>query len=314
MTPPLETSPRFRKMLYAAGAGVFGLALMSAGRGGALPQAAEPTGGPPAGFNLTSSFSEEFDGPALDATRWRTGFKDDGARPASVADRSLYGNRERQLYFDPAFLDLGVQPLAQAGGVLTITAQPMAPPVRAAVAQAVALQPEPIASSPLKDVRYSSGLITTKGHFSQLYGYFEIRTRWSPGRGLWPAFWLLPDDGPAPPELDIMEALGHERRTVYQSIHSKQTGVAVGDTTALSVASYTSDFHTYGMLWTKDEIRFYIDGRQTAVKPTPADAHKPMYVLVNLAVGGYWPGEPDATTPFPATMSVDYVRAWRLAD
>lgn len=289
------------------------VALAAVAPGTALSRQTQPAGGPPAGFTLTPSFADEFDGTSLDTTRWRTGYKDDGTRPAGVSNRSLYGNRERQLYFDSPFMALGVQPFAQAGGALTITAQPMAAPVREAVAGAVAQEPEPIRSSALKDVGYSSGLITTNGSFSQLYGYFEIRVKWSPGKGLWPAFWLLPTDGTWPPEIDVMEALGHQRRTVYHSVHSKQTGVAVGDTTPVSVATYTSDFHTYGVLWKADEIRFYVDGVQTAVKPTPADAHKPMYLLVNLAVGGVWPGDPDATTPFPATMTVDYVRAWRLA-
>ena len=298
--------------LCAAGLGV--AALAAAGLGVAFSQDAPPVGGgPPAGFALTPSFSDDFNGASLDTVRWRTGFKDNGARPAGVSDRSLYGNRERQLYFDPAFMSLGVQPFTLGDGTLTITALPMAPPVRAAVAGAVAEQPEPIRSSPLKDVGYSSGLITTNGAFSQLYGYFEIRAKWSGGKGLWPAFWLLPADGSWPPELDVMESLGHQKRTIYQSIHSQQTGKAEGETITATTSSYTSEFHTYGMLWKADEIRFYVDGVQTGVKPTPADARKPMYMLVNLAVGGSWPGDPDATTPFPATMTVDYVRAWRLA-
>ncbi|WP_082554821.1 glycoside hydrolase family 16 protein [Caulobacter sp. Root1455] len=278
----------------------------------AWPQ--ESVGGPPAGFSLTPSFNEEFDGAALDTTRWRTAYRTDGVTPPTVANRSLYGNRERELYFDPAFLGLGVQPFSVADGALTITAAPMSPSAREAVAAAVAQQPESIRNSPLKDVSYSSGLITTKGSFSQLYGYFEIRARWTGGKGLWPAFWALPADGGWPPELDVMEALGHEPTTVYQSVHSKQTGAAVGDTTRVAVGAGTSAFHTYGMLWTKDEIRFYLDGRQTAARPTPTDAHKPMYLMANLAVGGYWPGDPTATTPFPATMTIDYVRAWKLAE
>lgn len=275
----------------------------------------EPVGGPPEGFALTPSFSEEFYGAGLDTTRWRTAYRTDGITPTTVANRSLYGNRERELYFDPAFLGLGVQPFSVADGVLTITAAPMSPSVRQAVVAEVAKQPLSIRTSPLKDVSYSSGLITTKGSFSQLYGYFEIRARWTGGKGLWPAFWTLPSDGGWPPEFDIVEALGHEPTTVYQSVHSKQTGKALGDTTRVPVPVpvNTSEFHTYGMLWTKDEIRFYLDGKQTAAKPTPTDAHKPMYLLANLAVGGYWPGDPTATTPFPATMTIDYVRAWRLA-
>lgn len=259
------------------------------------------------------SFEENFDGAALDTRRWRTGFKTTGAKPATVANRSLYGNRERQLYFDRDFLGLGVQPFSVAGGALTIRAEPMSDTVRTAVAGAVARQPGPIRDSPLKDVRYSSGLITTKGSFEQTYGYFEMRARWTGGKGLWPAFWLLPSDGAWPPEIDVMEALGHEPTTIYQSVHSKQTGKHVGRTERIALRTDASQFHTYGVLWTRDEIRFFVDGRQTAARPTPADAHRPMYLLVNLAVGGRWPGDPDADTRFPAKMTVDYVRAWRLA-
>jgi len=304
----MTSAPRRLRAVATALVAVAGAAVAIA----AQPQA--PVGGPPAGLALTPSFSEDFDGASLDTTRWRTAYRTDGVTPATVANRSLYGNRERELYFDPGFLGLGVQPFSVADGALTITAAPMAPSVREAVAAAVALQPESIRNSPLKDVSYSSGLITTKGSFSQLYGYFEIRARWTGGKGLWPAFWALPADGAWPPEFDVLEALGHEPTTIYHSVHSKQTGKAVGDTTRVAVGANTSEFHTYGMLWTKDEVRFYLDGRQTAARPTPADAHKPMYLLANLAVGGYWPGDPTATTPFPATMTIDYVRAWRLAE
>lgn len=265
--------------------------------------------GPPAGLELVRSFSEEFDGEALDKSRWIFGFYDPRREQPTIAKRSLYGNRELQLYFDPAFLGLGIDPFRLGNGVLTIEAAPLSQQAIAAAQAAIAAEPPQVRDSALRNTRYSSGLISTRSRFAQTYGYFEIRARWSGGKGLWPAFWLLPASGKWPPEIDVLEAHGDKPRIAYHSVHSKM----VKATTKTGKISGTGqDFHVYGALWTPRSIDYFIDGVKTATLPTPADMHQPMYMLANLAVGGSWPGNPDAATKFPATMQIDYIRAWRF--
>lgn len=259
---------------------------------------------PPSGYDLLPSFSEEFDGSTLRSV-WQTSFR----APGGISNRSLYGNRERQIYFDPAFLGLGIQPFSVGQGVLTITAAPLLGVAKQRLNEALANEPEKIRGSALKDVGYSSGLISSKGQFQQLYGYFEMRARWTGGRGVWPAFWLLPPSGEWPPEIDILEAHGDKPTTAFQSVHSKvQTSI----TRKVSLSGTTADFHRYGVLWTPQTLDYYIDGVKTASIPTPADMNKPLYLLANLAIGGSWPGDPDANTVMPARMQIDYIRAWRF--
>ncbi|MET0338391.1 MAG: glycoside hydrolase family 16 protein [Caulobacter sp.] len=245
---------------------------------------------------------------------WRTTFKSAGAEPSSLSKRSLYGNRERQVYFDPDFLGLGVDPFTVRNGKLIITARKMRARERRAVDGALRTLPLKLQKTALKDVRYASGLLTTKDHFEQQYGYFEMRARWTHGKGLWPAFWLLPANGAWPPEIDVVEALGHDSATVYQSIHSKADGKRVSKTRKAAPRGGTGRFHTYGVLWTEESVRFYIDGVESNQAPTPKDAHRPMYLLVNLAIGGHWPGDPGRRTRFPARMEIDHIRAWRFKD
>jgi beta-glucanase (GH16 family) len=169
---------------------------------------------------------------------------------------------------------------------------------------------------------YTSGMITSYNRFNQMYGYFESRMKLPAGRGLWPAFWLLPSPSSWPPEIDIMENLGQDCSTVYMSNHwSAQWPNGVGEPQAgATTLPYTgvnacSGFHTFGVEWTPSTIDFYIDGvrraRITDHVPVANSAFTGMYLLLNLAVGGSWPGAPDANTPFPSAMEIDYVRVWR---
>jgi beta-glucanase (GH16 family) len=292
-----------------AGMAVLGLA-RSSGTTWEMPPAIS---GPPADLGMVPSFREEFSGARLRASVWRTAFKVDraGAPPASISDRSLYGNHEQQIYFDPTFLGAGVQPFAVADGVLTITAAPLTPALKERLNDHLAKQPTAIRNSALTQAAYSSGLITTRGSFAQTFGYFEIRARWTGGKGLWPAFWLLPASGDWPPEIDIVEAHGDKPYTAYQSLHS---AARTSRTRTVSVPGRTSDYHLYGLLWTPRALYFYIDGRRTALIPTAADTATPMYLLANLAVGGSWPGNPDSRTRMPARMEIDHIRVWRFKD
>jgi beta-glucanase (GH16 family) len=305
---PHTVDMTFTKLLIAAGA--VALATVAALSAQDKPLAAPP-GGPPAGLALVPSFAEEFSGSSLDPQRWIFGFYDPRSDKPTIAKRSLWGNGELQVYVDRSFLGLGIDPFQLKDGVLTIRAAPLSADARTAVQRAIAQEPPAIRDSALRDVRYSSGLISTRGGFAQTYGYFEMKARWSAGKGLWPAFWMLPASGKWPPELDILEAHGDKPRIAYQSVHST---VQKAVTREGRIDGSAQDYHVYGALWTRQSIDYYVDGVKTASLPTPSDMHEPMYLLANLAVGGRWPGNPDATTTMPATLQIDYIRAWKFKD
>jgi beta-glucanase (GH16 family) len=172
---------------------------------------------------------------------------------------------------------------------------------------------------------YTSARLITSGQISQTYGHFEARIKIPKGQGMWPAFWLLGDDvftkgWPASGEIDVMENVGKEPGTVHGSMHSPghsgadslhgslrlPDGQALGD-----------DYHVYAVDWQPDSVKWSIDGKVYSTKtradvgngPWPFD--HPFFVIINLAVGGTWPGSPDASTVFPQSMLVDYVRVYQ---
>jgi hypothetical protein len=156
---------------------------------------------------------------------------------------------------------------------------------------------------------YTSGVLTTQGAFSQTYGYFEVRAQVPEGQGLWPAFWLLNENEQWPPELDVMEVIGSETNWLTQTVHT-DTGTAISGN-SWSIDNLSAGYHSYGMDWTANQITFYLDGRQTFSIATPWDLNSPMYMVLNLAVGGNWPGAPDATTNWAnAKYNIDYVRVY----
>lgn len=160
---------------------------------------------------------------------------------------------------------------------------------------------------------YSSGMMTTLKSFSQLYGRFEIRCRVPKQRGFWPAFWLLPEDLSWPPEIDILEILTEKPRKIYLTHHwakpghPKEYGGSI--TKELIGPDFSEDFHTFTLVWEKGSLKWYIDGvlKHEATREVP---DKAMFLLVNLAVGG-WAVRPDQATGFPVDFEVDYVRAWK---
>lgn len=173
---------------------------------------------------------------------------------------------------------------------------------------------------------YTSARMETKGRFEQQYGRMEARIKVPKGQGIWPAFWMLGNDfdavgWPECGEVDIMENVGFEPSIVHGSLHGpgySGSEPLTGTFTLPRQGRFSDDFHVFAVEWEPREIRFYVDGtlyeRQTADN-LPPNKHwafnHPFFLLLDLAVGGYWPGDPDATTPFPATMLVDYVRVYR---
>jgi beta-glucanase (GH16 family) len=171
----------------------------------------------------------------------------------------------------------------------------------------IAASPTPnAASTSPADYPYISGLITTQPSFSQTYGYFEMRAQLPQGSGLWPAFWMLPQDQSWPPEIDVVESVGDPGR-VYMTAHSR-----FGKSEAVEARITPRAFHVFAVSWDDRQLIWYIDGVEIGRVPTPADMHKPMYLLANLAVGGSWPGAPDTATRPEAKLMIDYIRAYRF--
>ena len=256
------------------------------------------------GMNLT--FDDDFNSLSLvsaanPAGTWKTNFiSGSQTGPNSWASRTLAGNAEQEIYTDPNYTGVqgglapvGINPFSVTNGVLDIHAAPT-----------------PTADlSALADFRYTSGLLTTQTSFSQTYGYFEVKAELPTGQGVWPGFWLLPTSGQWPPEIDALENIGSNK--VYTTVHTDASGspAAVGFTT--DVDNISSAFHTYGVLWTAQTIGFFIDGNEVASTATPADMHQPMYMLMNLAIGGNFPGSAPASFS-GADYKIDYVHAYSL--
>jgi beta-glucanase (GH16 family) len=163
----------------------------------------------------------------------------------------------------------------------------------------------------------------TLGKRSWTYGHIEARIKIPYGQGIWPAFWMMGADfstvnWPGCGEIDVMENIGKEPTKVHGTIHGPGYSGSNGPTSTYTVPGVdkvADDFHVFAIEWEENEIRWYVDGVLYATK-TPKDIgsgntwvyNKPFFILLNVAVGGGWPGNPDSTTVFPQTMTVEYVR------
>jgi beta-glucanase (GH16 family) len=247
------------------------------------------------GWNL--AWADEFDGDSLDESRW------------TALDESTYGdgNLSQHCYLS--------QNVSVANGLLTITAD----------------RPDTPRACGSSDTRYpggrefTSGFIETKKKASFLYGRFEMSAKvpMSPGRsqGLWPAFWLRPEDRGIG-ELDVMEMTGSDARTsgdlsVVQTMHYDYEGGHPKEGTDITVgADFGESFHEFAVEWEPGEIRWYLDGALTYTRTSKTTTwldeafSRPMFLRLNLAVGGSWPGEVDADTAFPAEYIVDHLRVY----
>ena len=175
---------------------------------------------------------------------------------------------------------------------------------------------------------YTSARLNTLGLHAFRYGRIEARIKIPRGQGMWPAFWMLGDNiatvgWPKCGEFDIMENIGKTPATVYGSIHGPGfIGHHITHPYSLpSHAAFYKKFHIYGMIWSPRKVQFYVDKPSNIYATlTPADLPKgatwpfdrdKFFIILNLAIGGVWPGNPDATTHFPAQMLVDWVRVYR---
>ena len=234
----------------------------------------------------TLIWSDEFDGPAgtaPDATKW---VYDLGA--------SGWGNKELENYIDSrdnSYLD--------GSGNLVIEAR----------------QPSP--------GHYTSARLKTYTKFTVEYGKIEARIKLPAGQGIWPAFWMLgtPGHWPQCGEIDIMENIGREPGTVHGTVHGPGYSGDKGISRSYALPDsqrFAGDFHVFAAEWSQHSIQFFVDGNLYHTV-TPASLPKgaawvfnhPFFLILNLAVGGSWPGYPDATTSFPQKMLVDYVRVYQ---
>jgi len=169
-----------------------------------------------------------------------------------------------------------------------------------------------------KNANYTSASLVTDGKKSWTYGKLEARIKLPKGQGMWPAFWLLGQNihtvgWPKCGEIDIMEHINNED-LLHGTLHwFDQKHVSSGGTTPCDVTKY----HNYSIEWDKEFVRLLLDGQkywEVNIKDginSTEEFHSPHYIILNLAIGGDWPKNPDQTTAFPDTMYVDYVRVYQ---
>jgi len=155
---------------------------------------------------------------------------------------------------------------------------------------------------------YTSGMVDSRGRFSFTYGYVEWKAWLPAGQGLWPALWMMPENDTWPPEIDALETVGNQPDVWTGTYHPPSPMPAQGfDST---VPGLSSGWHTFGVDWEPGRITWYVDGQQMATTTTDVTSTA-MYLVMDLAVGGSWPGYPNASTPFPSTLRIAYVRVWQ---
>ncbi|QGV77152.1 glycoside hydrolase family 16 protein [Streptomyces ficellus] len=285
-------SPRFLRRLLPPLVPLLTLAALST----ALAPAPRPGAAPaprPVAAPAAVTFADEFDGPAgsaADGAKWQTETGDN------------VNNHERQYY------TAGNRNAALDGqGHLVITARRENPGNYQCW---------------YGRCEYTSARLNTAGRFTTTYGRVEARMKVPRGQGMWPAFWMLGNDigqigWPASGEIDVMENVGFEPSTVHGTLHgpgySGSGGIGAAHTLPGGQA-FADAFHTFAVDWSPDAITWSVDGT-VYQRRTPADLggrswvfNKPFFLILNLAVGGYWPGDPDGSTVFPGQLVVDHVR------
>jgi beta-glucanase (GH16 family) len=173
---------------------------------------------------------------------------------------------------------------------------------------------------------FTSSRLRTLHRGDWLHGRFEIRAKLPIGQGYWPAIWMLPTDKvyggwPKSGEIDIMEIIGHKPNVLHGTLHyegPKGWHTFQGTNTTLRTGTFADDFHVFGLEWRTNELRWFLDQQlyqvqtnwPTKVGAFPAPFDQKFHLILNVAVGGNWPGAPDAKTVFPQAMVVDYVRVY----
>ena len=230
---------------------------------------AEPITAQSRGYKL--AWSDEFDGESVDAAKWHTEY--------APKVHPLGCNNEKQSY--------APENAIVRDGHLTLRAE----------------------RKTRERMPFTSGMVASHDKFTRKYGWFEARIKVPKGRGLWPAFWMLPQSRKWPPEIDIMEHKGRLPNRVFLTLHEKQPGTWQLRSTGKEWdgPDFTADFHNFAVEWEPEAMRWYVDGveRHQVTRKTPEED---FYLILNLAVGGMFDGDPDASTTFPSEMTIDWVR------
>lgn len=253
----------------------------------------------PADYKYRLVWSDEFEGNALDTTKWSFDLGD-GCDRGEGDELCGWGNNELQYYTDRP------ENVKVEDGKLIITAK---------------------AESPLyeDEFAYTSARLVTKNKGDWRYGKIDVRARLPIGQGLWPAIWLLPTENvygiwPTSGEIDIMEATGDKDDQVFGTIHWGHDRHRWNEQRFIKTDSiFYNEFHTYTAIWVEDCILFQVDGEDVGVPnnrsttlPSTWPFDQFFHIILNVAVGGNLPGNPDGTTQFPQTMEVDYVRVYQV--
>ncbi len=247
----------------------------------------------PEGYSLL--WADEFDGSDLNTDYWQyeTGDGTDYGLPAG------WGNNEKQIYTSNSD-NSGIE---NVGGVSSLA----------------------ITAREDNSGGYTSARITTRDLISIRFGRLEIRAKLPEGQGIWPAIWMLGDNidtiaWPGCGEIDFVEVLGHEPSVLYTSLHYTNGTNQKGDIQnvyQLPAGSFSDGYHTFTLDWTPDSLKWSLDAQQvfqTSIEADMKEFLRSFYLILNVAVGGNWPGDPDGTTAFPQTMYIDFVRLFSKDD
>lgn len=241
------------------------------------------------------TWSDEFDGESVDLTKW-THMIGDGT---DYGQQPGWGNNERQFYTDdPA--NSGIIIDDEGNSVLFIEAKMMN----------------------VGESEYTSAKLTTENLFTIRFGRIEARIKLPYSQGIWPAFWMLgsnkPQIGwPGCGEIDIMEMLGGAEETVYGNIHYVNADHEHDEDLGFSIldeGKYSDDYHIYSIEWSPGNIKWLVDGEyfhEIEITTDMKEYLRSHFLILNVAVGGYWPGYPDETSVFPQRMYVDYIRIYQ---
>jgi beta-glucanase (GH16 family) len=274
--------------------------------------------GPPnvaalAPVSMHRTFHDDFDAHPLSQGKWVSHYAGGAAWPdarywggdGSDFKRKTAWNGEQQIYVDPRYggratTPLGLDPFKVQDGILSI----------------VASRTPPALKQVLFDNEYVSGILTTQSSFSQKHGYFEIRSKIPIGSAVWPAFWLLADDGGWPPEIDAMEGRGERPGDLVMTTHWRiPSGVVKSCGFDFAVPDAAEHFHDYGVLWLPDRIVYFIDREPVSDIKVPIGFEDPMYMIVNLAMGSKFfvgVGTVDARSPATVAFEIDRISAWQI--
>jgi beta-glucanase (GH16 family) len=264
--------------------------------------------------SLHRTFHDDFDTHPLAGDRWVPHYAGGAAWPeaqywggdGSDFKRKTAWNGEQQIYVDPRYggrstTPLGLNPFSVRDGILSIVASRTPPTLK------------PV----LFNNEYTSGILTTQSKFSQKYGYFEIRSKIPIGIGVWPAFWMLADDGGWPPEIDVMEGRGQRPGDLVMTTHWRipATGRVESCGFDFQRADAATAFHDYGVLWQRDRIIYFIDRQPVSEIKVPVGFEDPMYMIVNLAMGAKdFPGVGfiDGESPDTVAFEIDRISVYQI--